>query len=205
MTVNQLGLSFDEQALYNDLLYEFALAVQNAATDILFAMRAGATEALDDDTAWFVKQEVFNRGMDGIVFYVGAQHWLAFLDNYGTGSLMDKSNPWLDEYIRSGYFNNLRSGDMVVVGRPAGTYQMPNFATGHGEITRTNKRGTLAGQNLEQKINPRTKKPYFVPEAPKHWLERAMRYANEYLTIHVDKVFQSFNFNNPKYLRGGIR
>ncbi|MGE6227630.1 hypothetical protein [Paenibacillus chitinolyticus] len=211
MSVNELGLTFDETALYNDLIAELSHAVYSASVDVQLYMKTMASEVLSDESAWFVhnaeqvQQTVFTNGMDSVVFYVGAQHWYAFLDNYGTGSLMDRKNPFLNSYIQSGFFNKDRLGaGMAVLGRAEGAYRVPDFKSGHGQIERESS-GSLEGKNLEKLINPRTKKPYYIPEAPKHWLETSMKLAEPILQTHIERVFDNFNFSNPKYLKGGVR
>lgn len=60
------------------------------------------------------------------------------MDIYGTGSLMDKDNPFLDEYKRSNLYNKLRPDDNSLVTRPAGEYTdiygKPRTAKGPGNI-----------------------------------------------------------------------
>lgn len=45
----------------------------------------------------------------------------AIIDSYGTGSKMDKNNPFLNEYRQSSYYNPARYG-YEIVGRPKGEY-----------------------------------------------------------------------------------
>lgn len=209
MTVNQLGLHFNDTDMHRDLIMELMYAVFEAANDIKFAMMSSASESISDDSAWFIEsvneaeKRIITSGYSMISFQVGAQHWNAFLDNYGTGSLMDKNNPWLQQYISSGYFNKERlEHSMAVVGRPAGEYSIPDFKEGHGGTTRVSK-GRLKGQNLETKINDRTGKPYFIPESPRHWLEKSIEMGQHNLKIRVNRVLETFNF--ASYLKGGIR
>jgi hypothetical protein len=58
---------------------------------------------------------------------------LAIMRSYGTGSAMDKSNPALDKYMTSEYWNPARIG-YEIVGRPYGEYtnilNEPKFSMG---------------------------------------------------------------------------
>lgn len=72
----------------------------------------------------------------------GQKAWIA---EFGSGSLSDPSNPYLDEYVSSGNFNRYRSkSDMTIRGRDAGDYTdldgNPQHSSGHN-----------AGKDLELK------------------------------------------------------
>jgi len=208
-SINKLDLVFEDNAFHRDLVKHLIVAVSDTAWSVRGHMKSMATEALEDQNTWYVdsadyvERLVFESGVQFIIFEVGAKHWLAFLDNFGTGSRMDTNNPFLSEYLRSPYFNRDRLGNgMAVVGRPEGEYVAPDFRDGSGEIVRHSK-GRFEGVNLEQLINPRTGKPYFIPQAPKHWLEQGIRWGLSDLIENVRKAFSTFPYH--KYLKGGLR
>lgn len=70
---------------------------------------------------------------------------LAIMDSWGTGSMMDKSNPILQEYKGSALWNPARTGN-AIVGRPKGTY-----TDILGEQQESS--GALKGVNLEKLPN----------------------------------------------------
>lgn len=71
---------------------------------------------------------------------------LAIMDSYGRGSLMDKSNPFLADYMSSELFNPLRQG-YAIVGREAGDYT--NI---FGEQAQSS--GAFAGSDIERVVRP---------------------------------------------------
>ena len=210
--INQLGLTFNEHSFYYDLIDKLVLSVLLACTHIKDGMRREASPAIDDDNSWFIDSQTSDKTwllvdstMKEIIFHVGAKNWLAYLDNYGTGSLMARanSNPFLQEYINNSPFFNkerLKNG-MAVVGRPEGTYLSPDYRDGKGVIERYSK-GKMEGLNLEEKINPRTKKPYFIPDSPKYWLEQGIEQDGiAYLKQEVENALAEFKYSS--YLFGG--
>lgn len=203
--VNKLGLTLNENQMYLDMVSCLIEAVSDTALELLGRFKMDATEAIDDLDAWVVGQVTFDAGTGLISAYVGSDHWSAFLDNYGTGSKMDKNNPFLDEYKRSNYFNTLRPDSMAVVARRKGElYASPNYKTGVGIVVKegsglVDETGRLA--NLEELINPRTKKPYFIPRKPKHWLEKNMVSIGDRLIANTRKALNSFPYH--RYLKGG--
>lgn len=78
----------------------------------------------------------------------------AILNEFGTGSLMDRSNPALSEYMNSWLWNPAREG-YEIVGRPEGWYV--DFFGG----TRYSS-GSREGQNIEDR---------FPPTPPTHGME----------------------------------
>lgn len=85
----------------------------------------------------------------------------AVLDEWGIGSLMDTSNPVLDEYRNSDLWNPARY-DLAIRGRPAGEY---TNIFGYTQISS----GRMAGLDLERK-------PGFEPRPPSHAMQTAMRW-----------------------------
>ncbi len=114
-------------------------------------------------------------------------HARAILESYGKGSLMDKSNPYLDEYMQSEYWNPLRKGN-VIVGRAEGEY-IDFFGNPR------KSKGKFAGQNVEQWAKPIAPK-YTIQNAEKWFLQQHGRIERE-LTI----VINNFISNMGKYFR----
>lgn len=86
--------------------------------------------------------------------------WAA-MDEWGTGSLMDTSNPAFPSYRASELWNPARP-DTAIRGRPAGEY-----TDIFGQ--RKTSTGKRAGRLLE-------KSPKFAPQAPSHAMRDAMRW-----------------------------
>ena len=73
---------------------------------------------------------------------------MAIMDSYGTGSKMDKNNPFLNEYMNSSLWNDLRTG-YEITGRKKGTYKNIYGATDYSS-------GSMAGENVESIAKPTT-------------------------------------------------
>ena len=96
----------------------------------------------------------------------------ALAENFGTGSLIDTSNPYFDEYFSNkgsekGQVNKERNG-LAIVGRPKGTY-IDIFGNQH-----TVEKGTLAGKPIEGFYigNGNT----ITPTKPSHAIQQATRF-----------------------------
>jgi hypothetical protein len=62
----------------------------------------------------------------------------AWLYYYGSGTHMDKRNPYLKEYLNSEFYNKDRPSNHAIVRRGKDIkYTQPNYEQGHGTITRT--------------------------------------------------------------------
>ncbi len=110
----------------------------------------------------------------------------AAMDNYGTGSMMDRSNPALQKYIGSELWNPQRFG-YTVVGRPAGTY---TNIFGEQVVSK----GKLEGREIEY---PAYRGKYaFVPHPPSHALETTARWmTNGEIQNIVKSVLEKFPFH----------
>jgi hypothetical protein len=92
------------------------------------------------------------------------------LDEFGKGSLMDRDNPALDDYINSDFWNPLRdTNDLAVRGRPKGSYI--DFFGNKRESS-----GRLAGVNLEALAEQGKLPQSFLPQYPSHALRDAIRW-----------------------------
>jgi hypothetical protein len=86
----------------------------------------------------------------------------AYIAEFGSGSLMDKNNPYLEKYLQSPEFNQwrLHSSRMPIMGRSAGEYQ---DLDGRTEVST----GKMQGLDLE-----RDGKPQWQPHEPMHNMEQ---------------------------------
>jgi hypothetical protein len=201
--INELNLYFDDKLMYDDLCVKLVFAIDHVAVTLRSIFKQDATEAISDEDAWTIG---FEYGANYIGAYVGTDHWLAFLDNYGTGSVMAGAiaNPFLAEYIESGYFNKARlSQGMAVIGRPEGAYPTPDYKSGKGDVDPQRvSTGAFEGIDLETLINPRTGKPYFTAKQPKFWLEHGLDRVADMFVLSIQTVLDEFPYQN--YLRGGV-
>ncbi len=99
------------------------------------------------------------------------------MNEWGTGSLLDESNPALAEYIRSDLFNPLRritmrSMGFAKVGRAKGSY-----VNIFGETVTSS--GRLAGRNLEKLAEAGKLRKSFLPTPPRKSLETAARWMSQ--------------------------
>jgi len=97
-----------------------------------------------------------------IIVAISGGAWAA-MDEYGKGSLMDMSNPSLQDYINSGLWNSARGSDPTIRSRQRGSYT--NI---FGE--QVESRSNVAGIDLEQKGGK------FSPQPPSHAIQTAMRW-----------------------------
>lgn len=120
----------------------------------------------------------------------------ALMDNYGTGSKMDLSNPLLSEYIASDAWNSYRSrSDTRIRGRDAGSY-----TNVFGEIVESS--GAFAGQVLENRKIKSENGGYIEikPQDPSHAIEEVMKwYMQDWLPIIFNNAV-----NNTNFLKGFI-
>ena len=88
--------------------------------------------------------------------------WAA-MDEFGTGSLMDRDNPALPDYMKSDLWNPYRKDDLAIRSRKAGPYVNIFGET----VVSTAKQ---PGYNLEQKGGK------YAPQPPSHALQTAARW-----------------------------
>lgn len=202
--LNELSLILNEELLYIDLIEYVFRAVEITANKLLSDFRQQWNSKVDSSAVLNIKLVGSGMAVEAITAIVGNDHWYALLDNYGTGSKMSANNPWLTEYISSGYFNRERlNQSLAVVGRPEGKYISPDYSDGQGEIYLESK-GYHEGENLETKINPKTGRPYFNPISPKFWLEESMEKIEKVFFDNIVDAVNSFPFDSNKYLKGGV-
>ena len=205
---NKLGLHFNEDALVNDLILHLFKAMNKLADELYYQMqsRTGSQKV-----AQSLEKHIYLEGIKQIIVIVGSNHWMAFLENYGTGSLMasEAENPHLAMYMRSGYWNPARPkvAKAPVTGRPKGTYYSPDFSRGDSHVQKTSP-GTYEGQNLEDisigtKVMRNSRK-MFVPKAGSFFVETSMTLIRKRFEDILLEAVNTFPWDSDKYLKGGV-
>lgn len=103
----------------------------------------------------------------------------SIMDSYGTGTAMDKDNPYLEEYMNSDLWNDLRTG-YAVVGREKGAYT--NI---YGDIDYSS--GRMAGNNVENITG--VQQPSFAFQNAEIWFFGGTR-TNEILSLVIREYFR---------------
>lgn len=171
-------------------------AFQKHMTAYLLAVR----EELLNDTQSGMKtpagrMDLTNGDIKIIVGYVSASviggSW-AVMDEWGTGSLMDTSNPALSGYRSSDRWNPARR-DLKRRGRPAGRY-----TDIFGKV-RTS-RGKARGLDLERMAEEGKLPSSYLPTPPSHAMHNAFRWMqNGRFQWYLQKAVTSFPWG--KYLK----
>lgn len=134
--------------------------------------------------------------VDKIIIYLEANPG-ALAENFGTGSFIDTSNPYLNEYLSSsnkgnakGNINTERKG-LEIVGRPKGTY-VDIFGNQH-----TVKTGNLAGKNIEWFYIGND--DAIIPTRPSHAIQDGTRFFYQtYTPILIQSAVKMLNLS--KYI-----
>lgn len=112
---------------------------------------------------------------------------MSIMDSYGTGSKMDKNNPFLSEYMNSSLWNDLRSG-YAITGRKKGTYKNIYGATDYSS-------GKMAGENVESIAKPIT--PSYAFQNAEIWFfqgGRIDKVLNIVIKDYVCGMYKYFEF-----------
>lgn len=147
-----LVLKIDYEKCYNALIEKLAILadslIDEMYTQSTEQMTSGEKDSVEKETAQFIEGRI--RGQ---IIY-GA---LALMKSFGTGSQMDRNNPYLQAYMNSPKWNPLRSKTaLTIVGRSAdGGNEYENIFDKPGEKSGYTT-GKMAGLNLEKKIKPKT-------------------------------------------------
>jgi hypothetical protein len=141
-------------------------------------------EARDTDVANSIAEQViWHRATGMIEGTVGASHWKAWIQEYGKGSLMDRSNPNLNEYIESIYWNEARypTPGAPIVGRPEGSYigldDQIHYSRGH-----------MQGKNLEYRV------PGIEPSPPLHFMRNALLSNKNLIEDQLQAALDNFDW-----------
>jgi len=112
----------------------------------------------------------------------------AIIDEFGTGTLLDQSNPFLNQYRSSTLWNPARS-DLAIAGRPAGVQP-----TMFGEKTFS---GNAVGKNLEELAQRGIVDKKYLPQPPSKALTTAMRWmAGGRFQKAILSVLETFPWGN---------
>lgn len=103
----------------------------------------------------------------------------SIMDSYGTGSAMDTDNPYLDEYMSSELWNDLRTG-YAIVGRAPGEYK--NI---YGAIDYST--GSMAGSDVENITG--VQHPSYAFQNAETWFFGGTR-INEILSLVIKEYFR---------------
>jgi len=136
-------------------------------------------------------KDIYALGQDMIVADITADHWQAWLEQFGKGSLMagPSENPGLVTYMNSEYWNRLRSkSTRVVVGRPPGRYKSID-----GEIKVS--RGRYAGVNLEELAERGVIDAKFKPTPPTFFLRKALQSNRNRILQGLQRVIETFPYH----------
>ena len=101
----------------------------------------------------------YTVSLNGTKITITAGGWKFFMSEFGKGSLLDRNNPWLQEYIQSEIFNKARPDK--------------NYAI----LSRT------SGANLEEKVG--WQNPSFLPYEAQHFLDEAI---DTYIPMLIDDL-----------------
>lgn len=137
----------------------------NIATQVMTEwMRIGYQPQISGEAE--VKTAVKRVTKDTILFVISGKGQRALLMEYGKGSLLDRSNPYLSEYIQWEGFNydRLLQG-FAILGRPKGKYKDLDNKTHFSG-------GNLAGKNLEEILG--SKNPKYQPFPAFHVIRNAV-------------------------------
>lgn len=147
-----LVLKLDYDKCYNALIEKLVILADSLIDEMYQQsteqMTSGEKDSVEKETAQFIEGRI--RGQ---IIY-GA---LALMKSFGTGSQMDRNNPYLQAYMNSPKWNPLRSKTaLTIVGRSAdGGNEYENIFDKPGEKSGYTT-GKMAGINLEKKIKPKT-------------------------------------------------
>lgn len=147
-----LVLKLDYDKCYNALIEKLVILADSLIDEMYQQsteqMTSGEKDSVEKETAQFIEGRI--RGQ---IIY-GA---LALMKSFGTGSQMDRNNPYLQAYMNSPKWNPLRSKTaLTIVGRSAdGGNEYENIFDKPGEKSGYTT-GKMAGLNLEKKIKPKT-------------------------------------------------
>lgn len=183
--------------MLDDLIIEFLVVLEDVSVHLLDLMKS---HARDEDVRQSLTRYIYYTGFKELEAIVSSDHWKAFLDNYGTGSLManESKNPNL-EWYKSVFFHDYRPTNAVTA-REQGAYVVPDWESGDGYITRYSNGRIPAGTNLET-VNWNDYNVKFRPMPPSFFLEESMQKIEKEFKDELIKVYERFPFE--KYISGG--
>lgn len=190
--LNHLSLKIDTDSMIRDLISRCTERATYVAENLTNSLNGMPFEFASGT----FKQELIKSSEDAVQVRVGTNHWYAYIVEYGRGSMLDKNNPFLGEYIISPYYNPYRSSDFAIRSRK-GEYTIPDWEGGSGFITRIG--GGQTAKNLETLSPP---DPRFAPSPPRHFFKKAMENSKRVLEQEILNTMKTFPYH--KYLKGGV-
>lgn len=175
-----LVLNFDANSFFADY-QQMIINVANESIQYFYDSVTSNLKHREDVEIMPIIQDEGERIIAQCKFYANA-----IMESYGTGESMDKSNPELEEYIKSNFWNKLRKG-LAIVGRPAGTYIniFGDYVTSSGR---------LAGRKISKKPVDGRKPTYAIQNA-----ENRLKQENNYVDRIYERHFSEFISNSSKY------
>lgn len=174
-----MSLKFNSKQCIYFLKSELALALESLRDEYVREVESHmmTSEGREDIYADAVKIMA-----DYISTEIVAGPW-AVMDSFGTGSLMDKSNPALFDYMQSVLWNKYRGSDPTIRSRERG-YYINIF----GEVVYS--RSNVPGIDLEKKGGK------YAPTPPSKALQTALRWMIQSDRINkiIKKVINNFDF-----------
>lgn len=182
-----LVLKFDVE----QLAYDLCDTLVDAADEIINIFMNDLNTSLRAND--FEEQKAIFDMAAGMIIASCVSYAESILESYGRGSLMDKDNPALEEYMNSEFWNPERNSS-TIVGRPKGTYT--NI---FGETTTS--KGKMAGLYLEHIVSPiapsyaiqnAEKRLYQITSGGGYGFRILEQYANEFFE-HLDTSKYFYN------------
>ncbi|MBU5669656.1 hypothetical protein KQI68_07355 [Peptoniphilus sp. MSJ-1] len=191
MSLNSLGLKFDILGLITDLEKALNYRVSTLVEEMVQSLNSVDYEY----SGGTYKQEMIKCAEDEIKFILGSDHFYAWIVEFGRGSLLDESNPFLAEYKASDYWNDKRPDNRIRSRqRRSSPHIIPDWQGGHGttEIVGSN----YGGRVLEHQGNP-----MYDPIAPRKPIRNAIDDGRDKMISAVREVFRTFPYSD--YIKGG--
>jgi len=172
-------LKFDSSRCINTLISELAIALEGLEVEYVKEIESHMRTSEG-------QQDIFPEAVKIMAGYISAEiiagPW-AIMDSFGTGSLMDTTNPALADYIQSQLWNKYRGNDPTIRSRERGLY-INIF--GDTVYSRSN----VPGINLEKKGGK------YSPTPPSKALQTALRWIiqSDRINKTIKKVVDNFDF-----------
>lgn len=165
----------------------FTQEMLNTAEDILDSFRREATQGLENfnDTKTELPKEIKGFIIGKVFFYADA-----IMESYGTGSLIDRNNPFLSEYINNANFNRFRDkNNLYIAARKHGE----PYTNIYGE--KQVGGGNNPGFNLEktgiEKYQP--KSPKYTIQQAEDWYVKDSKLINSRIDETIRKFLKNIN------------
>ncbi|GMA50130.1 hypothetical protein GCM10025857_14870 [Alicyclobacillus contaminans] len=189
-------LSFDSQGAFEAFSQALEAVVKDLADTVLENARANLGGDYPEVSA-SLQASLTSLAQSGLIDgQIGSDHWEAWLAEWGSGSLMDRTNPDLAQYMGSELWNPVRDG-FDITGRPEGPYLGLDGALHESS-------GKLAGISLEDLVehDPAFREwadthvgpGAFQPKPPLHFIRDALESNRALIIDQLNGVLETFNF-----------